>query len=139
MVQVLFEKEEQVQAIKSVHAGAGNSVEAKAMGSHFGVNKTVHKLVGIYYWKGMYKDMEEYIRWCHECQMVNLSTSLKGTEKLHPIPIPCRVWCQIGVDLMKMKPVNGFNYVMMVIDYFTKYVKMQALWTKTADEVAQFI
>jgi len=37
-------------------------------GGHFGKDTTYEKIKGRYYWKGMYKDIEEYIKTCDACQ-----------------------------------------------------------------------
>ena len=46
---------------------------------------------------------------------------------------------QVGIDFMKLKPSKGYNYVILAIDYFTKYVKMGALKEKTAECIATFL
>ena len=46
---------------------------------------------------------------------------------------------QVGIDLMKLKPSKGYNYVITATDYFTKYVEMGALMDKTALSVAAWI
>ena len=40
---------------------------------------------------------------------------------------------------MQLKEVDGYNYVITAIDYFTKYIELKALHTKTADEVGLFL
>ena len=39
----------------------------------------------------------------------------------------------VGIDLMQFKPYKGYHYVISAIDYFTKYVEMGALKTKSAE------
>ena len=46
---------------------------------------------------------------------------------------------KVGIDLMQLKPYKGYHYVINAIDYFTKYVKMNALKTKSAEEVMTWI
>ena len=41
----------------------------------------------------------------------------------------------VGIDLMQLKPYKGYHYVISAVDYFTKYVKMGVLKTKSAEEV----
>src|SRR5688572_13341101 len=38
------------------------------IGGHFGKDTTYEKIKTRYYWKGMYKDIEEYIKTCDTCQ-----------------------------------------------------------------------
>ena len=40
---------------------------------------------------------------------------------------------------MKLKEYKGYNYVIMAIDYFTKYVEMGCLKQKCAKEVTKWI
>ena len=37
------------------------------MGGHFGKDATYEKIKERYYWKGMYKDIEEYVKTCDAC------------------------------------------------------------------------
>ena len=46
---------------------------------------------------------------------------------------------QVGIDLMKLKPSKGYNYVITAIDYFTKYIEMASLEDKSALSVATWI
>ena len=50
---------------------------------------------------------------------------MKGTEDLHSIPVPTKVWAQVGVDIG--------------VDYFSKNMEMRAIKTKSTKEVALFL
>ena len=64
----------------------------------------------------------------------------KAVTKLHPIPIPSKVWFQIGVDLCSLPHTDeGFVCVCVVVDYFSKWVEAKPLKAKTAHEVAVFL
>ena len=61
----------------------------------------------------------------------------KVATKLHPIPIPSKVWYQTGVDLCSLPHTDeGFVYVCVVVDYFSKWVEAKPLKAKTAHEVS---
>ena len=45
----------------------------------------------------------------------------------------------VGMDLMQLKPYKGYHNVISAIDYFTKYVEMGALKTKSTDKVMTWI
>ena len=64
---------------------------------------------------------------------------MKSTEDLHPIPVPAKVWMQVRVDIMSMKEVDGFKYIITAMDYFSKNMEMRAIKAKSAKEVALFV
>jgi hypothetical protein len=59
---------------------------------------------------------------------------------LHPIPVPIRVWAQIGIDLIgPLTPCNGLEYIVTAVDYCSKWVEAVPLPDKMALGVARFI
>ena len=70
---------------------------------------------------------------------VNITKLQKVNEELHTIPMPMKPMAQVGIDLMKLKPFKGYNYVITAIDYFTKYIQMGTLKDKSALSVATWI
>ena len=96
-------------------------------------------MVSAYYWPKMQKDIAQYISTCECCQHLNTTKLQKVNEELHNIPIPMKPMAQVGIDLMKIKPSKGYNYVLTAIDYFTKYIEMSALKDKSALSVAMLI
>ena len=53
----------------------------------------------------MSEDVVDYISKCDRCQKSRINKLQKGSEDLHPIPIPRKVWSQVGIDIMMMKKV----------------------------------
>jgi len=49
------------------------------------------------------------------------------------------VFRQIGVDLMTLPEVDGYKYVVVAIDYFSKWSEARPLFDKTAVSVARFL
>ncbi|GBC54380.2 uncharacterized protein LOC115178352 [Rhizophagus irregularis DAOM 181602=DAOM 197198] len=107
------------------------------LSGHFGMNATYEKMRERYYWKNMRKDIEEYIRTCWNCQVRGKPS---GKSELHPIKIgePFEV---IGIDIVG--PLNktgkGNKYIVVAIDYFTKWAEARALKEATANEVTKFL
>ena len=87
----------------------------------------------------MSEDVVDYISKCDRCQKSRINKLQKGSEDLHPIPVPRKVWSQVGIDIMMMKKVREYRYLITGMDYFSKNLEMRALKTKSAREVAQFI
>ena len=46
-----------------------NLAHGSAMGGHLGVNKTYQKILTHFYWPGLKKDLVQFCRSCHVCQM----------------------------------------------------------------------
>ena len=87
----------------------------------------------------MQKDIAQYISTCKHCQCIIATKLHKVNEELHNIPIPMKPMAQVGTDLMKLKPSEGYNYVTTTIDCFTKYIKVGTLKDKSTLSVATWI
>ncbi|XP_065682517.1 uncharacterized protein LOC136071774 [Hydra vulgaris] len=63
----------------------------------------------------------------------NVSPALK------PVKVKQQVIKQVGVDLIKLPESNRFNYVIVLIDYFSKWTEAEPLMNKAAVSVAAFL
>ena len=120
----------QLQIIKMFHEGG--------LGGHSGMTATLKRLSTVFFWKGMQKQVRQFIRQCDICQRykneVNASPGL-----LQPLPIPQTAWSQISMDFIEGLPVSGGkNVIFVVVDRLTKYAHFMGLrHPYTAVEVAQ--
>lgn len=107
------------------------------LSAHFGIEATYERIKEKYWWKNMRKDIEEYVKSCYKCQMRGKPL---GKNELHPIEVnePFEI---IGIDIVG--PLNetekGNKYIVVAIDYFTKWPEARALKGATAKEVTEFI
>ena len=108
-------------------------------GGHCGINRSRKILTARCFWEGMSEDIVDYISKCDRCQKSRINKLRKGSEDLHPIPMPRKVWSQVRIDIMTMKKVGEYKYLITGIDYFSKNLEMRPLKSKSAREVAQFI
>lgn len=138
MTKVLFTVEERLKIIKFVHSGADSSLEESALFSHHGRDATQRLLKKRYFWPSMLNDVREYIKQCDACQKVN-PASLKVIPTLHSVTVPKQVFKQIGVDIMSLPEVDNMKYVIVAIDYFSKWSEARALSDKSAETVARFL
>ena len=76
------------------------------IGGHFGRDKTFSKIAERFYWKMMWKDVEEYVRTCPTCQMTNDAKFQKAPAALHPIPVKSKVWHQVSHNSLKTNNNN---------------------------------
>ena len=116
------------EIIEQIHAGE--------FGCHFGIKKTYDKLRARYSWVGMYQDTKEFIKQCKICQE-NKQPKHDTRGKMYPV-VAEAVWRIIGVDIigpLPQSPNFDHRYILIVVDYFSKYVELIPLKTITATKV----
>ena len=108
-----------------------------ATSAHFGLQTTHDKTKEKYYWKGMRKDIETYVKSCDKCQRRHKP---QGKHELHPIKVE-EPFARIGIDIVGPLPITqkGNRYIVVAMDYFTKWPEARALKEATAKEVSDFI
>ncbi|GES74587.1 gypsy retrotransposon integrase-like protein 1-like [Rhizophagus clarus] len=95
------------------------------LSAHFGIKATYNKIREKYYWKGMFKDIELYVKSCDNCQKRGKPI---GRNELYPIKVK-EPFYQIGIDFVGPLPVTkkGNRYIIVAMDYFTKWPKAKAV------------
>uniref|UniRef100_A0A2N9JBP4 Reverse transcriptase domain-containing protein n=1 Tax=Fagus sylvatica TaxID=28930 RepID=A0A2N9JBP4_FAGSY len=128
----LEEEAEANYVMREVHEGI--------CGNHSGARSLVHKLVRAgYYWPTMQKDAVSYTRACDKCQRFgNLIHSPSETLTPMTAPWPFAQW---GLDIMGPLPVGRrqLKFLVMGIDYFTKWVEAEPLATITEKNIRGFV
>ena len=111
------------------------------LAGHYGVNKTDDTLrkIGKVFWVGMYEDVQECVRSCEECQKRS-SACLKESAPLRTIQLPKHAMRLIGVDVRKM-PLSkeGYRYLVVAVDYHSKFTFARPMRTKGAAEISAFL
>ncbi|KAK3917716.1 Gypsy retrotransposon integrase-like protein 1, partial [Frankliniella fusca] len=138
MREVIMDTTEQERLIKIFHEGTEDSSESTAMSSHKGRDRLVAALKERFYWQSMYSQAERYCQLCITCKTVN-PASLKVSDCMQPVGVPTRHMAQIGIDLSQMPEIDGKKYIIVAIDYFTKWVEAEAISDKSMGTVARFL
>lgn len=104
---------------------------------HFAIDAMFTKIKTRYYWPQYYEDIKKYVESCDACQRRGRS---KKNNLLHPIPVHSPFY-QIGIDFVGPLPrtKRGKKYILVAMDYLTKWPEAQAVSEATADVTAQFI
>uniref|UniRef100_A0A2N9FQ85 Uncharacterized protein n=1 Tax=Fagus sylvatica TaxID=28930 RepID=A0A2N9FQ85_FAGSY len=127
-----LDKAEADYVMREVHEGI--------CGNHSGARSLVHKLVRAgYYWPTMQKDVVSYVRACDKCQRFgNLIHSPPETLTPMTAPWPFAQW---GLDIMGPLPVGRrqLKFLVVGIDYFTKWVEAEPLATITEKNIRGFV
>ncbi|CAL1369007.1 unnamed protein product [Linum trigynum] len=92
-----------------------------------------------YYWPRIKKDTKKYADQCHKCQVNARQHHLPSTElqaNLSPW-----TFAQWGVDLLGPFPTakGKRKYIIVAVDYFTKWIEAEALASITAQQVTLFL
>lgn len=107
------------------------------LGGHFAFANTLNRIGQKFYWESMNKDIFNFIKECTKCQehgpkLIN--------EKAYPVSVPVTPFAQLGVDIKHViTSQTGHKYIIVAIDYLTKYVEARALLVQTSSEIASFI
>ena len=117
---------EQVMRMAHDHKTAG----------HLGRDKTVSKIKRLVYWPGMGDDVA---RWCVGCPVCARKKPGpgRGREPMQHVNVGVPLE-KIAIDIVGPLPrtENGNEYIMVVVDYFTKWVEAYAIPDHTAQTVA---
>lgn len=109
----------------------------RPMGGHFAFANTLNRITQKYFWPTINKDIHNMIKGCDRCQ---LHGPKYINEKAYSIPVTVKPFSQIGIDIKHVIPSQaGHRYIIVAIDYLTKYVEVRALRNQTAAEIISFI
>src|SRR5436190_6444581 len=106
-------------------------------GGHFGKDTTYDKISTRFWWKGMYRDIAEYVKRCNSCQRRG---NKGGKGYLNPIKVG-KPFERIGIDFVGPldRTEKGNRYILVVTDYLTKWLEAKAMKEATAENVIRFI
>ena len=120
------------EALREVHEGV--------CGQHLGRRALAHKVTHLgFYWTDMLKHAQDYMKKCDRCQRFapivrqppEMLTSIN-------IPIPFAMW---GMDILGPFPLVSARrkFLLIAIDYFTKWNEAKPLAKITTKKVAPFV
>jgi transposase InsO family protein len=106
---------------------------------HLGFAKTYHRIARSFHWKGMQRHVSHYVRSCTSCQRHKGSPSTAATP-VQSIPPPLRPFECIGIDFVGPFPrtVDGNKYILVSVDYLTRYAETMASPKADARTVSRF-
>ncbi|KRX75070.1 Transposon Ty3-I Gag-Pol polyprotein [Trichinella sp. T6] len=106
-------------------------------GGHLGVKKTAEKVRTRYFWPGWYRDV---MAWCDRCEACarRKTSPIVNRAPMESIVVgnPMEI---VAVDILGPVPrsKNGNSYIMVVTDYFTRWVEAYELPNQQAETVAR--
>jgi len=96
-------------------------VHSDPTAGHSGYEKTLHRAKRDFFWKGMRRDIKNFIQECEVCLRCKYeNTSPAGL--LQPLPIPTKVWTDISMDFVEGLPSSReHSVILVVVDRLSKY------------------
>ncbi|XP_031120199.1 uncharacterized protein LOC116023344 [Ipomoea triloba] len=116
-----------------------NHSHTLSCGGHFSGKKTALKVLQSgFYWPTLFKDAFEFCAKCDRCQRTG------NISKRHEMPLSnilvidlFDVW---GIDFMGPFPTSfGYNYILVAVDYVSKWVEAVATRTNDSKVVLKFL
>jgi hypothetical protein len=105
----------------------------------YGYATTRNILRARYFWPSLFKDCIIVVQKFHTCQTYNNKIRFHRTP-LHPIVFvgPFAKW---GIDFMTCNPYSagGNGYIIVAIDYFTKWAEAMPTFDNTGKNATLFI
>ncbi|CAM8880125.1 unnamed protein product [Rhodiola kirilowii] len=109
-----------------------------AIGGHSGRDATLYRVKSLFFWHGMSREIQHYVRNCAICQKNKPDLAAKP-GLLQPLPIPNGIWESISLDFIEgLPPSFNKHCILVVVDRLSKNAHFIALsHPYTAIEVAQ--
>nr|GEX48152.1 DNA-directed DNA polymerase [Tanacetum cinerariifolium] len=108
-------------------------------GGHHGANFTAKKVFDAgFFWPTIYRDAHNLVKSCNSCQRQG-KISQKDEMPQNVIQV-CEIFDVWGIDFMGPFPFSRGNmYILVVVDYLSKWVEEKALPTNDARVVVKFL
>nr|GFC15208.1 reverse transcriptase domain-containing protein [Tanacetum cinerariifolium] len=106
---------------------------------HHGANLTAKKIFDAgFFWPTIYKDAHEFVKNCDSCQRQG-KISQRDEMRQNSIQT-CKIFDVWGIDFMGPFPSSrGNKYILVAVDYLSKWVEAKALSTNDARVVCKFL
>ena len=104
---------------------------------HVGGTNTYDLARRTVWWPRMEEDIRDFVQRCNKCQKrkQDRHDEISGSAKIEGTP-----FAHIGMDVIGPLPVtiSGNRYIIVAVDFFTKWVEAQALPEANAQAIAEF-
>ncbi|GJX42289.1 reverse transcriptase domain-containing protein [Tanacetum coccineum] len=123
--------QEAVDILTACHSGP--------TGGHYGANYTAKKVFDSgFYWPTIYRDAHDLVTRCDTCQRQG-KISQRDEMPQNSIQV-CEIFDVWGIDFMGPFPSSrGNKYILVAVDYLSKWVEAKALPTNDARVVCKFL
>ena len=116
-----------------------NLTHSHKLAGHPGIQKTKDVIKKNYFWPGCSKDVEHYIKLCHVCNVHKGVPNIPAPLERYPTELyPFQV---VSMDFLGPMPttINGNKFLLVFIDYLTRWVEIVPCANRLASTVAEAI
>ncbi|GFT89899.1 retrovirus-related Pol polyprotein from transposon 412 [Trichonephila clavipes] len=108
-------------------------------GGHFGVMKTLHRVRERFFWGKVRADVEQWCKSCDACA-ARKGPKIRSRGKLHRYNVGAP-FERIAFDILGPLPrtASGNKYLLVVMDYFTKWPEVYPIPDQEAPTVAEAV
>ena len=108
-------------------------------GGHFAAHKTADKILQSgFYWPSIFKDAHHFYTECLKCQAA-INISKRDEMQMRPI-LEVEIFDLWGIGFMgPFLPSDGKEYILVVVDYVSKWVEAIPTKTNNHREVLRFV
>lgn len=93
-----------------------------------------------YYWMTMETDCFKYEKKCHKFQIYTDKVNVPPTPlNVWTAPWPFSMWAIDIIEMIEPKAAKGYHFILVAIDYFTKWVEVVSYTNVTRQVIAWFI
>ena len=105
---------------------------------HQGIERTYQTIRQKYFWHSMYSDIQIYVKSCLECQRSKMDKHARQSP-LRPIPPEEAPFDRIHMNFLGplKETKEGYEYILLIIDSFSKFPEAFPTFTQEATEVAK--
>ncbi|GKB91982.1 reverse transcriptase domain-containing protein [Tanacetum coccineum] len=131
IIQRCVDGKEALEILEACHSGPTRG--------HYGANFTAKKVFNAgFFWPTIYKDAYEFVKSCDACQRQG-KISQRDEMPQNVIQV-CEIFDLWGIDFIGPFPSSrGNKYILVAVDYLSKWVEAKALPTNDARVVVKFL
>lgn len=101
---------------------------------HPGESVMKRRLRNRVWWPGMDKEIEQHVKNCDGCRLVETPGK---PEPMMRRPLPLRPWVDVALGFLGPLPCR--SYLLVVVDYFSRYEEVEIMSRITARETVEII
>ena len=103
---------------------------------HPGQKETLRRIVKDYYWPGLRKDVSEFVKHCHPCQIAKQAPTVN--PGVSHFPVPDRRFSFIHLDIVgPLVESEGHKYLLTVFDRTSRWLEAYPLVSDSSIEVCK--